>query len=57
MQTPPLFDRLTTSLDELASLLDHIHKLPQTIRPIYFDKINTHKNKLLTLKHHLKPHN
>ena len=57
MQTPPLLDRLTSSLDELASLLDHIHKLPQTLRPLYLEKINAHKNKLLTLKHGLKPHN
>jgi len=50
MQLETIVTRISECIDDLGCLLDRIYKFPQKQRELYFDKIQSMKNKLLTLK-------
>lgn len=46
--------RISECVDDLGLLLDQIYKFPQKQRENYFEKIQSLKNKLLSLKTNLR---
>ncbi|CAM6002352.1 unnamed protein product [Sphagnum balticum] len=57
MQVETLMDRLSECVDDLGLLLDQIHRFPQKQRQGYFDRIQTLKDRLLSLKSSLRDQN
>ena len=54
MDPSTLSARICECIDDLSLLLDQIYKFPQKQRENYFDRIQTMKNRLLTLKANIR---
>ena len=49
-----LSDKLADSIDELAKLLDCLHRFPQQMRKLYFERIQGLRQQMTSLKTSLK---